>query len=1180
MCNDKWNCSFPSTVVRHLQKFHSDHLPILTRYSVLSHHTADTEPFRFEAAWLLHPQFKDFVQASWNKDSAFQETLSDLVGKLQQWKTEVFGSTFPKKRRLVARLQGVTDRLANSFNPGLMKLQIKLEKELDLTIAQEELYWYQRANEKWVKFGEQNTSYFHQQATRRRRRNKILALRNGSGDWIEDQDALKNLVVQFYESVYTQEEEVYEDLMPKGCFPRLQQSELMQLLHPFCIQDFHKSIFEMKPMSAPGPDGFQAVFYQNFWALVGKNLTGMATHFFETGNIPEEVFDSIVILIPKVAHPETPAQFRPISLNNVVLKAITKAIANRLKPLMPKLVAPTQSGFIKGRQTNDNIILLQETLHTLRSKKGKKGGLVIKIDLEKAYDRLHWSFLRDTLGEIGLPSTWINRIMTCVEKNKMRISWNGELTSTFRPSRGVRQGDPLSPFLFVLCMERLAHRIEQAVDEKRWKPISLAKNGPRLSHLFFADDLILFAEAEGGQIDVIRSCLQDFCSSSGQKVNLSKSAIYVSPNVHRDKAQRLSSRAGITLTDDLGKYLGLKAINGRITKGRYQELILKIQQKLATWKANHLSVAARITLVKSVASSMAIYPMFTERLPACVCSSLDRLNRQFVWGEEDGKTKFHPIAWEQMTKPRHQGGVGIRPTRLANQAMLAKGAWKLATGDQALWAKVMRSKYGGTRQGLQVINKRKGSSFAWNSYAQTANLLRKGAAFNVKNGRKTKFWTDVWVLQVPLMEVTTTEIPYGVEYKTVADYWEANSGWKVQDFQAYLPQEIVDKIRSIMLDPLSQEEDRLFWKLSANGIFNTSSAYLAGSPDQSNQNHMDWRKIWRLQCPERVRWFTWLAAKGRLSTNSVRQFRHLTTDDKCPLCSDTVETNLHCLRDCTVSRKIWEKMIAAQDQARFFSLEQTSWFRMNLKGVFGGTDAEVWPSRFALTCWYVWKYRNDYIFQGKKLAESSLINYVISKTKDWLDTWDRANHNLASIEKPLREDRLIGWNAPSAGWRKMNTDGASQGSSGLATAGGVLRDSDGDWLGGFCCKIGTGSAILAELWGIHQGLIMAWKQGTQFLILETDSKLAIDLIRNREDPAHPHSTILAAIRRLLSQNWVVQLVHTYREGNRVADWLSKHSLVYPFGTCELTSPPRELERLLREDIIGVSFSRRVILSRD
>ncbi|CAL1409602.1 unnamed protein product [Linum trigynum] len=122
-------------------------------------------------------------------------------------------------------------------------------------------------------------------------------------------------------------------------------------------------------------------------------------------------------------------------------------------------------------------------------------------------------------------------------------------------------------------------------------------------------------------------------------------------------------------------------------------------------------------------------------------------------------------------------------------------------------------------------------------------------------------------------------------------------------------------------------------------------------------------------------------------------------------------------------------------------------------------------------------------------------------------------------------------------------DGASQGNPGMATAGGSLRDDEGDWIGGFVSKIGEATALLAELWGIHQGLQFTWRKGYKFLILETDSTLAIDLIKNRTDHVHPHSTLLHLIRGLLAQDWIVKLVHTYHEENRVADWLSKHSLV-------------------------------------
>ncbi|CAA7053604.1 unnamed protein product [Microthlaspi erraticum] len=127
----------------------------------------------------------------------------------------------------------------------------------------------------------------------------------------------------------------------------------------------------------------------------------------------------------------------------------------------------------------------------------------------------------------------------------MNLLWNGEKTEAFTPSRGLRQGDPISPYLFVLCMESLCHLIEHSVDSKEWKPISLSRGGPKLSHICFADDLILFAEASVSQVQVIRKVLETFCSASGQKVSLEKSKIFFSGNVSRELEMAISDASGI-----------------------------------------------------------------------------------------------------------------------------------------------------------------------------------------------------------------------------------------------------------------------------------------------------------------------------------------------------------------------------------------------------------------------------------------------------------------------------------------------------------------------------------------------------------------------------------------------------------------------------------------------------------
>ncbi|CAL1400519.1 unnamed protein product [Linum trigynum] len=530
-----------------------------------------------------------------------------------------------------------------------------------------------------------------------------------------------------------------------------------------------------------------------------------------------------------------------------------------------------------------------------------------------------------------------------------------------------------------------------------------------------------------------------------------------------------------------------------------------------------------------------------------------------------------------MTRPRDQGGAGVRPTRRTNLAMLAKGGWKLASNDNTLWAQVLRGKYGKERTGPSILKRIKGSSFSWQSFYHAADIVRKNCAMNVSNGRRTKFWTDCWVLQVPLINLAVAEIPMEIREWRVIDLWDPDQGWKVTEFEHLLPQATVDSIRSVLVDPMSTEDDTLIWKESSNGTFTTKSPYK--SMDNPEQGYPDalWKKIWRLNTPERVRTFIWIAAKGCLATNSVRKYRHLTEDGKCSLCNEVEETNLHCLRDCRIARTVWNRLIPSNRRPTFFIDDYDEWLRSNIRDDSEGAWTGDWGSFFSLVAWYLWKPRNEHIFQGKVMTTSTLFNYISIKGNEWAKTWTAASLQLDVTQKPHRAEELIGWKPPRAGWIKLNTDGAAQGNHGLISAGGALRDVNGDWIAGFCSKIGTGTAIEAELWGIYKGIDLAWNKEIKFLIIETDSQLALDLLNKRMNPTHPLATLLRAIRRLIAQEWVVQLVHTYREGNRVADWLSKHSLVYPFRTFELLNPPPELQKILLEDLRGISFLRQVVV---
>lgn len=171
-------------------------------------------------------------------------------------------------------------------------------------------------------------------------------------------------------------------------------------------------------------------------------------------------------------------------------------MSEALLVLTPKAKANTRRSYLsEPGELCHNVAICLEIIHKLGNKKGRKGGMILKIDMEKAYDQIEWEFVANTLREAGIPSTLSSIMMECVTNSQFRLLCNGETTEIISPSRGMRQGDPVSPYLCVLRMDRLSHIICKEVDGGRWKPLQASSRWPKISYLFFADDLLLFAEA-------------------------------------------------------------------------------------------------------------------------------------------------------------------------------------------------------------------------------------------------------------------------------------------------------------------------------------------------------------------------------------------------------------------------------------------------------------------------------------------------------------------------------------------------------------------------------------------------------------------------------------------------------------------------------------------------------------
>lgn len=447
----------------------------------------------------------------------------------------------------------------------------------------------------------------------------------------------------------------------------------------------------------------------------------------------------------------------------------------------------------------------------------------------------------------------------------------------------------------------------------------------------------------------MKRCLDLFCQISGQQVNFAKSCVFVSKNVPRGFAHSLAGKYGSPLTDNLGKYLGVPVIHDRVSKYTYSKVVERVQDRLAAWKCNTLPMAGRITLVKAITASLPVYTMQSARLPSTICSKLDKLNRNFIWGHDESKARTHLVNWDSVCTPITRGGLGIRKMQPLNQALLAKAAWRIHNGDQGLWANMFREKY---LRGDSIINHNHNStsSTVWKGVCHGSKVLREGCMWNVGDGSKIDFWVDDWLGLGPLSQYAIRPLS-AAELAQKVEVFLNDYGWNLDKLQSVLPMGIVHKIFTIYAGRKSTKTDRAVWKFNTNRNYSTKSGYFMLESDPSART-WEWSFIWHLNVPPRIKPFLWILAKGKLLTNLERTKRGMATSDLCPLRCGRCEDFNHIFHECSTAKKIWQtNQIATNSQHQSFY----TWFRINIRGNQGIT--------FCFNLWYLWKWRCKQVFE-------------------------------------------------------------------------------------------------------------------------------------------------------------------------------------------------------------------------
>jgi hypothetical protein len=661
-------------------------------------------------------------------------------------------------------------------------------------------------------------------------------------------------------------------------------------------------------------------------------------------------------------------------------------------------------------------------------KKVRLGQLILKIDLEKVYVRLEWNFIHEVLSFFKFPPSFVDLVLECVTTSSFSILVNRGQLENFKHSRGIRQGDPLSPYLIILCMEYLSLKILEACDNNSWKAIKVSMRGPSILHLFFADDLLLCAEASSSCCLTNTRILEDFCLQSDQKVNLSKSKAFFSPNVNPILRHYLCDILGVFNTPNLGKYLGFPlSPNGQNTRD-FDFVVEKVQANLSSWKAKLLSPAGRVILVQSVTSAILAYYMQNVALPIRIYSSLDKLNRDFLWRSTDERKKIHMVSWNKVCRPRDLGGLGLYSAKARNLALLAKLNWRVMEEPDSLWAKTLIAKYCPNGIMDERLRTRRSGSSNWKGLRKGHAVFRKGLRWVVNNGHIVSFWHDLWVGDSPLRTLVHDPLSIWEDTLHVCDVVEGVSMWNLSILSLDIPACTREAIKAMWICPNSPLADKCVWD-TVGGDFKLGKAYSIACNKFSecpSSRPSSW--IWKVRTSPRIMFFIWQCYYLSVPVQEILASRRMNIPTFCPRCLSPNESLIHMLRDCPDSIAFWNSFRFPSLGFQFYSASLLDWIHINCTASSTHDHNIPWQTLFSFGIWSLWLRRNQFVFKLDSCFLDPVVN-AISYASEFFYLIGNCSKEKYRISTPIK------WVSPPLGWFKLNTEGSSLGNPGMAGAG-------------------------------------------------------------------------------------------------------------------------------------------------
>ncbi|XP_057795996.1 uncharacterized protein LOC131012095 [Salvia miltiorrhiza] len=1088
--------------------------------------------------WAMHPTFHALVEGSWSQETGVlcpiykvMFKLKRLKKELKNWNKNVFGNVDALVDETQRELMDIQMRISlQGYTDELFEKEVQAQAKINVALTRKSCLLQQKSRVSWLKDGDRNTAFFHA-TLRYKHKPRVISQLMIDGTRESNQDRIGEHIVDYFTTLFTEDSgsDVGIEAIEAVIDPVISDEHNAVLSAIPSDEEITAAVFSMDSDSSPGPDGFSGKFFQVGWEIIKHDIWAAVHAFFRKSYLPSGCNSSTLILIPKKENVISVSDLRPIVLSNFLFKIISKVLASRLSRIADFYVSQNQFGFISGRSIHDCILMGSEGFNCMK-RTGRGQNMACKIDIRKAFDTLRWGFLMNVLKVMGFDVRFIDWIRIILTSARLSILYNGKLYGYFGCSRGVRQGDPLSPILFGIAEDVLSALFRNCVTSGHLTPMTMTRSQFFPTHLLYADDILVFCKASVRNAKTIKKILDYYSWISGQTCSSEKSHIYFSAKVHAVTKRSILRDLNFVNGVAPFTYLGVPIFDGRVRASYFRPIHDRILAKFSRWRGRLLSMAGRLCLVKSVIQSSITHSMMVYKWPRSLLKDLDDKCRNFIWTGDVRKTPSCSVSWSRVCAIKEEGGLM---------------AWKIICG-KGFGFPILHDRYLDTFSQVRCDSI---SSSVWLGLKDEVSDLVENSYSFIGDGTTTNFWCDDWLgykisekCKVPLYVLDLLE-------HSVADYFYDGVWHFTQDFINAFPEIVGD----ILVLPIGEGSDTRYWKPSLHG---TVTAALAFANHCHRFPRVCWGSwIWKPYIPVKRSLVCWRVLHDRLPTYD-RLIRYgMIMPNHCVFCFSSGETMDHVLWSCGCVRPIWIEFLSWFQLSEAANAADMHSFLVRAWGYkFSSQLDSFWRAGIIAILWAIWTQRNSCIFDNKCFDRRRITHFVKVAFKEmennfnlghmnnsWKDYTILRSLGVATRAAPPPAFIDVHWWPPVPPWIKVNTDGSAMGAPSNIAAGGVFRDNF-NWVRGcFHYKGGVGFAFEAELLAVIKAILIAHDRGWLHLWVESDSTYIVHLLHECST-AVPWRFIALwnKVLRLLP-DFTLQISHIYREGNKVADIMANYS---------------------------------------